>query len=107
MAWQCNCICSIVYLIRQGVVTYMTCDQSPFGGRSRDQGGLQAAKSTVQNTQLQFDLLPMKIKRSRALEGNDEAIKHTFCHLKILIVVANASTGNTSDYPLSEVYNSF
>ena len=41
---------------------------------------------------LTFDLL--KIKRSRDLEGNNQAIKYSFCQSKRLILVANTSTGD-------------
>ena len=38
----------------------------------------------IMNMQLQFGLWPIKIKWSRASEGNDQAIKHDFCWSKIL-----------------------
>ena len=41
---------------------------------------------------LTFDML--KIKQSRASEGSNEVIKHTFCQSKILMPAADASTGN-------------
>ena len=43
-------------------------------------------KSTIKNTRLQCDLWPLQIKRSRASEGIDQVIKHTFCRSKNLIV---------------------
>ena len=62
----------------------------PFsGGRSMDQGDIRTAeKTTNKNARLQFDLWPLEIKRSRASEGNDQAIKHTFCRSKNLIADA-------------------
>ena len=66
-----------------------------FGGRSRDQGDLRTAKinrSRMHGCNLYFDL--SKIKRPRASEGYDQAIKHTFGQAKSLILVANASTGS-------------
>ena len=53
-------------------------------------------QSTDQERKAAIWPLTLKIKLSRASEGNDQAIKHTFCWSNILIAVANAST--ESDY---------
>ena len=42
----------------------------------------------------------VKIKGSRASKENNQAIKHTFCRSKNLIVVANASTVTYKRLPL-------
>ena len=68
-------------LVLQGIVTYTgmfhveafatgikieSSDQNPFWGQSRDQEHTAAIRH-------------LKIKHSTASEGNDQAIKHTFC----------------------------
>ena len=96
-----HCVCMCGYQMCTMLVSYMSrveafvtgikiesSDQTLFESRSRDQGYLRTVKS---KNQLQFDLWPIKIKLPRAFEG---MIKHTFCRSKILITVANASTGD-------------
>ena len=61
-----------------------------------DQGNLQTINIKGSRmglaAKLTFDML--KIKQSRASEGSNEVIKHTFCQSKILMPAADASTGN-------------
>ena len=72
--------------------------RSYFETWSRDQGDLWTAKINESRTcgcNLTFD--PLKIKQSRASEGDNQVIKHTF----LQIPVANTSTQRrVNDYPL-------
>ena len=53
------------------------CPEAFGGGRSRYHGDLWTAKNQrIKKAWLQFDLWPLKIKRSGASEGNDHMIKH-------------------------------
>ena len=55
----------------------------PFGELIKASTDLWTAKKQqIKTTQLQFDLWPLKIKWSRASEGTDQVIKHTFCWSK-------------------------
>ena len=91
-------------LVLEGVVTYMSrveafvtgikmesSDQSPFWGSIKGSRTDKINGSRTHGCNLTFD--PLKIKRSRASEGNNQAIKHTFCRSKALIPVANAWIG--------------
>ena len=64
-----------------------------FGGRSRHQGDLRTPKNRwIKNVWLQLDLRTLKIKQSRASEGNNQA--HFLLIKKNLILVTETSTGD-------------
>ena len=74
-------------------------DQKPFcESWSRDQGiASKLWKSKDQDARLQFDFWHIKnqaIKSFRREWSSDQAIKHNFFPIKILIPVANASTAD-------------
>ena len=71
-------------------------DQKAFfwGGQSRDQGDLRAAKingSRMYSCNLTFDPENQVIN---SLEGCNQVIKHAFWRSNILIAVTNISTGD-------------
>ena len=57
-------------------------------------GTSKLRKSRIKNARLQFDLWPVKNQVIKGLRRADQATKHTFCRSKILIPVANTSTGD-------------
>ena len=65
-----------------------------FGGRSRDQGDLRIPKLTGRGAANGCLTLCKSLRKERS---NDQA---HFLRSKALIPVANASTGDISDYPL-------
>ena len=65
-----------------------------FESQSRDQGHLQTATKDQECTAAIWPLTHKKIKWSRALEGTIKQSSTLFANQKILIPVANASTGN-------------
>ena len=73
-----------------------------FWGPINHQGDLQTAKNPkIENSQLQFDLWPLKIKQLGVPEGNDQAIKHTFLPIKRLDHgLKHFNRRRVSDYPL-------
>ena len=74
-------------------------DQSPFWGAN--QGDLWTAKisgSRTHSCNLTFD--PLKIKCSRASEGNNEAIKHTLPIENLDLGCKRLNMRHVSDYPL-------
>ena len=91
-------------IVLQEVVTYTSCvevfaigikiessDQVTFGANQGDLWTPKINGSRTHSCNLTLD--PLKIKRSRASEGNDQAIKHTFCRSKTLIPAANTRIG--------------
>ena len=76
---------------------YWTCEKMKMfgcllGGQSRYQGDFRLAKNQRMKNAT-FD--PWKSSDQLGpSEGNNQAIKHTFCRSKKLFVVANASTGD-------------
>ena len=73
-------------------------NQSPFWGPIKGSKTAKINGSRTHDCNMTFD--PLKIKCSRAPEGNNQAIKHTFCSLDLGRKRKRLNRWHVSDYAL-------